>query len=83
MSSQYPESPRSALEFAKLFPDNESCIEYLARWRWPDGFRCPRCEGDRATRLPTRPLWECRSCGHQTSVTAGTALHRTKLPLTI
>lgn len=83
MSSQYPESPRSALEFAKLFPDNESCIEYLAQWRWPDGFRCPRCEGDRATRLTTRPLWECRNCGHQTSVTAGTALHRTKLPLTI
>ena len=54
MSSPYPESPRSALKFAKLFPDNESCIEYLAQWRWPDGFRCPRCEGVRATRSPQK-----------------------------
>jgi len=26
---------------------------------------------------------ECSSCGHQTSVTAGTVLHRTKMPLTM
>jgi hypothetical protein len=83
MPTDYPESPRNALEFARLLPDDEACIEYLAQWRWTDGFRCPKCDGARATRLKTRPLWECRSCGRQTSVTAGTALHRTKLPLTI
>lgn len=81
MASGHPDSPRSALEFARLFPDEDACVEYLARWRWPDGFRCPRCRGERATRLETRPLWECRSCGYQASVTAGTVLHRTKLPL--
>jgi len=27
-------------------------------------------------------LWRCRSCGHDTSVTAGTVLHRTRVPLT-
>src|SRR5262249_45971971 len=29
-----------------------------------------------------RFTWECADCGHQTSVTAGTVMHRSKLPLT-
>ena len=29
-----------------------------------------------------RPLWECGGCGKQTSVTAGTIMHHSKLPLT-
>jgi hypothetical protein len=28
-------------------------------------------------------LWQCKACGHQTSLTSGTALHRTRLPLTL
>jgi hypothetical protein len=33
--------------------------------------------------LKSRPrLYECLDCGRQTSITAGTAMHRTKLPLT-
>lgn len=77
----YPESPTTFRDFAAMFPDDDACIDYLARWRWPDGFRCPRCSDKRATRLQTRALWQCHGCRHQTSVTAGTVLHRTKLPL--
>ena len=29
-----------------------------------------------------RLLWRCKACGHDTSVTAGTVLHRTRTPLT-
>jgi hypothetical protein len=33
--------------------------------------------------LKSRPrLYECLDCGRQTSITAGTAMHRSKLPLT-
>ncbi len=28
-------------------------------------------------------LWQCKSCGLQTSPTSGTVLHRTRLPLTV
>jgi hypothetical protein len=34
-----------------------------------------------ALELPARLLGRCRRCGYDTSVTAGTVLHRTKLPL--
>ena len=78
----YPPSPVTFRDFHRMFPDDDACIEYLARWRWPDGFVCPACEATRAVRLRTRALWQCCSCRRQTSVTAGTVLHRTKLPLT-
>jgi transposase-like protein len=77
-----PEYPRSLHEFRKLFADEAACRLYLARSRWPEGVRCPRCKHDEALELPTRLLWRCRACGYDTSVTAGTVLHRTRVPLT-
>jgi hypothetical protein len=77
----HPPSPSTFRDFRRMFPDEAACIDYLARWRWADGFRCPRCGGDTADRLHCRPLCECRACRHQTSVTAGTALHRSHLRL--
>jgi Transposase zinc-ribbon domain/Transposase len=66
----------------KLFADEAACRLYLARSRWPEGVRCPRCKHHEALELPTRLLWRCRACGYDTSVTSGTVLHRTKVPLT-
>jgi hypothetical protein len=28
-----------------------------------------------------RRVWQCKSCGAQTSVTAGTVMHKTQMPL--
>lgn len=77
-----PEFPPTLLEFRRRFADEEACRLYLARCRWPDGFRCPRCQQVEALELPGRLLWRCRACGRDTSVTAGTVLHRTRTPLT-
>ena len=68
--------------FESWFPDDDSCREFLARVRWPDGFRCPGCAG-RDAWLTGRGLWMCRSCGRQTSVTAGTIFHRSRYPLRV
>jgi hypothetical protein len=76
--------PRSLPAFQRRFPDEAACVEYLAMARWPDGFRCPACDGAKAWRLSTKPFtWECADCGRQTSVTAGTVMHGTKLDLTV
>jgi hypothetical protein len=76
--------PRSLLEFQRQFPDEAACVAYLAKQRWPEGFVCPECGGKRGWALKTKP-WttECADCGRQTSVTAGTVMHRSKLPLTV
>ena len=76
-------NPATLLEFQDRFDSEAACEEFLFRWRWPDGFRCPRCGGEEAARLATRRQYQCRSCRRQTSITAGTALHKTKVPLRV
>ena len=75
--------PRSLIEFQRRFPDEDACAAYLADARWPDGFRCPACGHDKGWELATKAFTrECAACGKQTSVTAGTIMHGSKLPLT-
>src|SRR5437763_13813437 len=75
--------PRSLIEFQQRFGEAAACAQYLAAARWPDGFVCPGCGGGKAWRLETKTwTYECASCGRQTSVTAGTIMHHSKLPLT-
>src|SRR3982751_3909711 len=74
--------PGSLPEFEAQFPDDEACARWLFERRWPDGFRCPAC-GHAKGWEPGRGtlLVECARCRRQTSVTAGTVLHRSHLPL--
>jgi transposase-like protein len=74
--------PRNINELEAQFGTEEACREYLFRLRWPDGFRCPRCEGSKAWPFRLGRL-ECGSCGHQTSVTAGTIFQDTHKPLVL
>ena len=72
--------PRTLQELESLFASEEACRDYLARLRWPHGFVCPTCEGTQAW-CTGRGLWMCGSCGHQTSVTAGTLFQDTRTSL--
>lgn len=69
------------LEWQKRFGTEEACGEALARQRWPEGFRCPRCGHDHGYAISTRQSYECSSCHYQASLTAGTLFHSTNLPL--
>lgn len=73
--------PTTIFEFEERFGSEEACVAYLRERRWPAGFNCPRCGGRKAWQLRTRPLDECANCGHQVSLTAGTAFARTRKPL--
>ena len=76
-----PGFPRSLREFQRQFASEESCQEYLAACRWPDGFKCPRC-GNQHAYVMTR-LWQCVGCRHQVSLTSGTILHNTRVSLVL
>jgi hypothetical protein len=64
---------------------DERVIDLLALLRWgPTGWRCPdpECGSLKAYRLSGRQRSrECAGCGLQRSVTAGTLLHKARLPL--
>jgi transposase-like protein len=78
-----PPFPKTLREFQSKFATEDACQEYLAACRWPDGFVCPRCGQRRAYELVQQRRWQCASCRHQVSLTAGTILHNTKIPLTV
>ena len=74
--------PGSLPEFEAQFRDDAACARWLFEKRWPDGFRCPGCGHAKGWELGRGTLLvECARCRRQTSVTAGTVLHRSHLPL--
>jgi len=74
--------PTSLIAFEKQFPNDAACADWLFAKRWPDGFICPGCGHNKAWPLRQgRHLFECGACHKKTSVTAGTLMHRSKLPL--
>ena len=74
--------PGTLAEFVETFSDEATCAAVLRRWKYHErGFLCPRCEHDAAWYLPSRRLDECRRCGKQVSLTAGTVMHGTRKPL--
>jgi transposase-like protein len=65
-----------------MFPDAGACTTYLEELRWPRGFVCPSCGAAGQAWRQTRGRRVCPRCRHQTSVTAGTILEKTRSPLT-
>jgi len=71
----------SLYEFQEKYGTERQCRETLLGLRWPTGFVCPECRYDNGGFIKTRLLYQCYRCSHQSSVTAGTIFHSTKMPL--
>jgi hypothetical protein len=73
----------SLRDFMERYGDEQSCLEAVARSKWPCGFRCRRCGSDRNRRFARQgqSIRQCSACGKQESVLANTVFAETKLPL--
>lgn len=71
-------------EFLGRFGTEAQCAEAVRLARWPEGFSCPRCgeANHYVVGHGVRKLFQCTGCRHQTSLTAGSLMEHTKLPLT-
>ena len=76
------EYPKTLRELNEKYGTEAACRKYLEQMRWPDGFVCPHCSGQRSWRTE-RGLWMCGGYGRQTSVTAGTIFQGTRIPLKV
>ncbi len=61
--------------------ETEYSREKLFKMRWSEGFICPHCGNKTYYYHRQRHLYQCTECKYQVSVTAGTALHKTRVPL--
>ncbi|ESY76108.1 transposase IS1595 [Mesorhizobium sp. LNHC221B00] len=73
---------------ATMFHDNDAAREHLEAIRWADGVYCPHCgntDGETIRKLAgksTRPgLFQCNACREHFTVTVGTVMERSKIPL--
>ena len=71
----------SLLEWQKRYGTEKACAAAIAKFRWPDGFICPKCGHNASWYITTRKVYQCTKCRHQVSVTSGTLFHSTNLPL--
>ena len=71
----------SLLTLMGRYNDDAKCRDTLESIRWPAGVACLRCGDMDVLEIETRGQWECRSCGYRFSVTAGTIMHDSHLPL--
>jgi len=69
--------------FIDTYGTEEQCEAVLIKSRWPDGYRCPKCNCAHPyvywkNKIKT---YQCSDCRKQVSLTEGTIFHSTKLPL--
>jgi transposase-like protein len=70
-----------------IFNNDDAAREHLESLLWPAGPACPRCGvmEDRITKLQgksTRPgVYKCKDCRKPFTVTVGTVMERSKIPL--
>ena len=75
----------SLSQFIDKYGTEEQCQAVVEQSRWPDGFKCHKCD-HKAAYIYFRngaKVFQCQSCRAQTSLTQGTIFHSTKLSLTI
>jgi len=73
--------PTSEIEFDLSFLSEDNCNQYLFDMKWPDGFRCVKCNHQNCW-ISAKHIYICTCCEHHHSLTAGTIMDSTKKPLT-
>ncbi len=71
------------MDAVKRFDSEEKAEAWFIEQRWPDGPVCPSCESLEVSPRPSRKPqpYRCRDCRKDFSVTVGTLLHRSHIPL--
>jgi transposase-like protein len=73
--------PKTATEFEARFATEEDCRAYWIEARWGGKPACARCGSTYVWTIRDGTTFECRDCDHQTSLTSGTVLEKTRKPL--
>jgi transposase-like protein len=76
-----PRYPGTIIEFVSQFHSEATCLDYLIKNRWGDGFVCPYCDHHEGWWLKKQKRFECAECHRQTSPLVDTLMHRSHLPV--
>ena len=68
-------------EFSKIYPDKESCFEFLAQLKWSKGYACKKCGSSNYTSGHSSYSRRCSKCGYEESVMMNTIFQNTRIPI--
>lgn len=69
-------------KFHSKFATERDCKNHLIHVRWPHGFVCPKCGSTEYSFYKCKNgFFECKKCHKQTSITVGTVMQNTHLPI--
>jgi transposase-like protein len=70
-------------DFEREYPTEDSCLEAVKEWRWPEGKTlCVTCGVERKHyRVSGRTSYACRACGNHIYPLAGTIFHKSTTSL--
>jgi hypothetical protein len=68
-------------EFSAMYPDDESCLKFLADIKWHEDYLCRKCGHAHYSAGKSPYSRRCSKCGYDESVTAYTVLQNTRLPI--
>lgn len=71
----------NAIDFAKAFPDNESCYRLLDSIKWQNGYTCCKCGCTDYMKGRTAFHRRCKNCDYDESLTANTLFHDMRMPV--
>jgi hypothetical protein len=69
-------------EFQKVFPDENSCLSYLAELKWKKNYFCRKCGYQKWSKSKFPHGRRCKNCNYDESATAETLFHNLKFPVT-
>ena len=68
-------------EFSRIYPDKETCFQFLADLKWKNGYACRKCKHTHFYTGHSPYSRRCSKCGYEESVTSYTIFHNTRIPI--
>ncbi len=75
---------KTLMEAIRYFADSDTCLQFMASLRWPDGqVKCPTCGSEDVTFMASRRIWQCKAQHpkRQFSVKVGTIFEDSPITL--
>jgi len=69
-------------EFSKIYPDKESCFEFLSNLKWSEGYQCKKCGTSDYIPGHTSHSRRCKKCGYEESVLIDTIFQNSRISIT-
>ncbi len=66
---------------AQVFPNDKTAEEWFIKTRWPNGIRCPHCDGENIKENASHPTmpFRCNDCNKLFSVKTNSVMHSSKI----